>query len=399
MTLTMLRMSKSVAPAMKLFGLALASTFLLAGCGGGGGSSSGGPSTRIFVAGDSLFDMGTFGFKFTVQNTSQGLQNTLTATKIAIDHVAEAKGLDIPCSAYSNTLALVNTDCTSFAVGRGTISLTPTTAQNIVKQLVDMRAIHGPFDEADLILIDGGGNDFSALTEAFGTWATAAATYAAIQTPANLLSLQAATSAYATVLAPVTNAAEFSAAPAATVTAITTGILTAADAQTAALGLGVQYSVKLADLLVAAIDENLIQEGAKRILISNPPNIVSTPAFASAAALAPVVSGWVGYYNIQLESLAAARSEVEVYNFFAKFTELTTLATAASYGFTDVTSAACVAGLDTGVAAVQACSDVALTAQSIDWETYFFSDSFHGSPLANEIIANDMVEVLNAMGW
>jgi outer membrane lipase/esterase len=380
---------KSVDSAARLLGLLLVSTFFLSGCGGGGGSSGGPPTARMFVAGDSLFDMGTYGFKFTVQSTT-------ATTKIVIDHVAEGKGIDVPCAAYSNVLALANTDCTGFAVGGATISLTPNTAQNIVKQLVDMKATHGTFNDSDLILVDGGGNDFAALTTAFGTWATAAATYAAAPNAGNLTALQTATSGYATVLAPVTNSAQFAAAPAATVTAIATGILTAADAQTTAIGLGVQYSVKLADMLMAAIDDNLLDAGAKRVLVANPPKISGTPAFAAAAALAPVVNGWIGAYNLQLESLVDARGEVEVYNLYKKFEDLTTPAIGASFGFDDVTQAACSTSLSVNPVL---CSDAALDALGIDWGSYFFSDSFHGSPLANRVIANDVLSVLNNKGW
>ena len=54
-----------------LVAAACSAAALLAGCGGGGDAA--GPKvaiSRVVVAGDSLADVGTFGFKFTVQNAA-----------------------------------------------------------------------------------------------------------------------------------------------------------------------------------------------------------------------------------------------------------------------------------------------------------------------------------------
>lgn len=393
MAVAKFRKLRPLGRSVKLFGVALASALVLAGCGGGGSSSDSPVTTRLFVAGDSLFDTGTFGIKFTVQNASG-------PTKIVIDLLAENKGVETPCPAYSSSLALSNPSCTAFAVGGAGINTGVGTARNIVKQLQDIRATYSGFSSSDLVLIDGGGNDFAALTESFGAFATAAAAARANQTAESVAAYQAATQAYATFVAPLLQQAAWAQGPAAqsaVVTSLTTAILTAADPSAQAVSYGLAYSVRLADVLVAAIDENLVSAGAARVLVANPPNIVLTPNFSAVRGLlGPVVSGWISAYNLQLESLASTRGQVAVYNLFAKFSELLDPQVGASYGFTNVLDAACLSPISENPTA---CSTAALDAVNPAWPGYFFSDGFHGTPRANQVIAEDVVVTLDTLGW
>jgi outer membrane lipase/esterase len=394
MPLTKPQPPKSFGQVAKILTVALASSVLLAGCGGGGGSSGEAPATqRMFVAGDSLFDTGTFGIKFTVQNAAG-------PTKIIIDLLSDDKGLSSPCPAYSPTLTLSNLSCTGFAVGGAGINTSTGTPRNVVKQLQDMKSSYMRFESSDLVLIDGGGNDFAALTESFGAFATAAGAARASQTAESVAAYQAATQAYATFVAPLLQPAAWAQGPAAqtaVVSSLTTAILTADDPSTQAVSYGLAYSVKLADVLVAAIDENLIAAGATRIFVANPPNIVLTPQFSAVRGLlGPVVSGWIAGYNLQLESLASARSQVAVYNLYAKFSDLLVPEVGATFGFTNVVDAACASSISENPAA---CSTAALDASRPDWRGYFFSDGFHGTPLANEVIAQDVIRVLDNLGW
>ena len=383
----------SLGRSTKLFGVVLASVLVLAGCGGGGSSSDSPSTSRMFAAGDSLFDMGTFGIKFTVQNAAG-------PTKIVIDLLSENKGVESPCPAYSSTLALSNLSCTGFAVSGAGINTGVGTARNVIKQLQDIKATYSRFDSSDLVLIDGGGNDFAALTESFGAFATAAGAARASQTAESVAAYQAAAQAYATFVAPLLQQAAWAQGPAAqtaVVTSLTTAILTAADPSAQAVSYGLAYSVKLADVLMAAIDENLVSAGATRVLVFNPPNIVLTPDFSAVRGLlGPVVSGWISAYNLQLESLASTRSQVAVYNLFAKFSDLLDPQVGASYGFTNVLDAACSSPISENPAA---CSTAALDVVNPAWPGYFFSDGFHGTPLANQVIAQDVIRVLENLGW
>jgi outer membrane lipase/esterase len=400
MALAITQKTKSLGRATRLFGAALASTLILTGCGGGGGSSGDSPTTnRIFLAGDSLLDTGTFGFRATVQNSAG-------PTKIFIDVISEARGMVTPCPAYtaasSSTLVPYtrNAACTNFAIGGGRVVSSLDTPRSIVKQLQDMKASFTRFETSDLFLVDGGGNDFADLAGSFGAFATAAGAARASPTAETVAAYQAATQAYATFLAPLlqpTAWAQGPAAQAAVVTSITTAMLTAADPSAQAVSYGLAYSVKLADVLMAAIDENLVAAGATRVLVANPPNIVLTPAFSAVRGLlGPVVSGWISAYNLQLESLASARSQVAVYNLFAKFSELLDPQVGATYGFNNVLDAACSSPIRENPAA---CSTAALDAANPAWPGYFFSDGFHGTPKANEVIAKDAVGVLDTLRW
>ncbi|MFZ8912805.1 MAG: hypothetical protein ACO2Y4_07250, partial [Burkholderiaceae bacterium] len=137
--------------------------------------------------------------------------------------------------------------------------------------------------------------------------------------------------------------------------------------------------------------------GATRELVANPPNIVLTPDFSAVRGLlGPVVSGWISAYNLQLESLASTRSQVAVYNLFAKFSDLLDPQVGASYGFTNVLDAACSSRISENPAA---CSTAALDVVNPAWPGYFFSDGFHGTPLANQVIAQDVIRVLENLGW
>lgn len=49
---------------------ALGVAFLLAACGGGDELAPKAKISKVYVMGDSLADVGTFGFKFTVQNSA-----------------------------------------------------------------------------------------------------------------------------------------------------------------------------------------------------------------------------------------------------------------------------------------------------------------------------------------
>ena len=397
MALAITQKTKSLGRATRLFGAALASTLILTGCGGGGGSSGDSPTTnRIFLAGDSLFDTGTFGFRYTVQNSAG-------PTKIFIDVISEARGMVTPCPAYtaasSSTLVPYtrNAACTNFAISGGRVVSSLETPRSIVKQLQDMTASFTRFETSDLLIVVGGGNDFADLAGSFGAFATAAGAARASPTAETVAAYQVATQAYATFLAPLlqpTAWAQGPAAQAAVVTSITTAMLTAADPSAQAVSYGLAYSVKLADTLTKAIDENLIAAGATRILILNPPDIVLTPRFAPVRSLlGPLVSGWIAGYNLQLESFAAARSQVALYDSYTKgFRFVRDPQVGASFGFTNVKDAAC-STIDAS------CSTAALDVAKPEWSGYFFADEFSGTPLAHKVIGTEIADQLATLGW
>jgi len=155
---------------------------LITGCGGGGGGGDAGiaaastaaepmavpapvPSSapaaslltgvsRLIVAGDSLADVGTFGFKFTVQDAGSS-----GGFPVLPELVAAAHGLSAGCSHYlaDGAGGLVPRGvaaCTNFAVGGGRL-LDGEGPRDIRNQLRDAAAaVGGQFSASDLVLVE-----------------------------------------------------------------------------------------------------------------------------------------------------------------------------------------------------------------------------------------------------
>ena len=141
--------------------IGIAAGLALAGCGGGDPSTS-----AVRVVGDSLSDSGTFGLKFTVQNSP--------AFPIWTDVVTTGVEAPALCPRYTaaSSVPVLNpaaTACTSFGVGGGRINPSGTAADStpvsIVQQLQDAGARAYARDE--LLLANGGGNDIADLVGAY----------------------------------------------------------------------------------------------------------------------------------------------------------------------------------------------------------------------------------------
>jgi len=134
---------------------------LLAACGDGDGPRT----SAVRVVGDSLGDSGTFGFKFTIQESQ---------TWIWSDHVAAVVGVSEPCARYiassADSVALnpAAAVCSSYAVADSRINVPDSMAGgdsspfSIVQQLRDS-ARAGDYRPDELLLLDGGGNDVADL--------------------------------------------------------------------------------------------------------------------------------------------------------------------------------------------------------------------------------------------
>lgn len=133
-------------------------TAALTACGSGSGSPTPATTTSsVKTAGDSLTDIGTFGFPFTVQTTP--------ASMVWPQVVSTSVGYNSLCPRYAPTSAdlltpILNpnaTACTAYAVGGATISGNEGDGWSIITQLENMAA--AGIGENDLVLINGGGND------------------------------------------------------------------------------------------------------------------------------------------------------------------------------------------------------------------------------------------------
>lgn len=366
----------------------------LTACGGGGSDNSTAiPISSVKVMGDSLADSGTFGFKFTVQDTGP---------LVYPERVAASYGVSL-CNHYTATSATTfvpnptQAGCTNYAVGGGRINnfTAPTSPVSIQQQLTDASA-NGNYSATDLVIIDGGGNDASDLVGAY---------------------LQASTdggAAYAGLLGTLLPPATIGAA--------------AAAGQSGLEAVGATYMTALADAFAATITSTTLGKGATHVALLNMPGITNTPRFqmvldgiaqaygggaTGAAARAhslAVFNGWITAFNTELAAKFAGNSSVVVVDFYTSFND--EIANPAMYSLQNVTTPACpVTGTDASnlpTYTFASCTAAALSAQTPPagatgganwWQTYAFADSFHPTPYGHSLLARYISRALSAAGW
>jgi outer membrane lipase/esterase len=362
----------------------IATAALLAACGG----SDDVTTSSVRVAGDSLNDSGTFGFRFTVQS------GTTQPLPIWTEVVAQGVGIASLCPrnvATSASTVIVNpsaASCTSHGVGGARInpagSANDGTPFSVLQQLTNLAA-DGSYKDTELLLVNGGGNDLSDLVGAFLRVSTDGG------------------AAYAVLLAEL-------------------GVSPAAATQEALAQAGGVYASALADRLVTAIDTQALQKGATRVVVVNAPDIIKTPRFqqvlqgvtatagaATAAQVAAVAGQWVQAFNARMAAQLASQPRVALVDFYSELNQW--LATPANFGLTNTTLPACPAtGVDTSglpTYTIQNCTAQSLSATPPPagttgtnwWQTFVFSDNFHGTPKTNELVGKLVLKTLDAKGW
>lgn len=356
---------------------AAAAAALITAC--GGGSSWQPDYGAVKVAGDSLSDSGTFDLKFTVQGSKP---TGAGSTPIWPELVASDYFLNL-CPHYEVTGAASfasDDKCTNYAIGGGRINnLGATTSPvSITQQLIDMGK--AGFDERDLVLIDGGGNDIADLIKRF------------------LAAGNDQGASYAAMLQTVLDAA--------TVQQLL------AQGQTGLAQAGGAYMGALATQFAATIKTQVLGKGARRVVVLNMPDVTLTPQFgfvlaavaqqqgaAVADQLRQMFGAWVAAFNGTLAQQFKDSKQVSIADFDATLKALVTQP--AKYNLTNVTVPACpVVGQDTSGLpeyAFPTCTAAALSAQTPPagatgganwWQSYLFSDSFHPTPRGHEIMAN-----------
>lgn len=389
-------------PRFQLLAAALAASALLAACGGGGEAAP--PKVAIsrssvIVAGDSLADVGTFGAKFTVQNSADPAKGFPIWPQI----VAQAFGIDSQCNfyTYNGTTFVQNPTpgCTNFAIGGGRIIVPAAQGgaanpQAIPTQLATaLRARGGSYPADDLVLVDGGGNDAADLVTAYLGAASGAA----------------GVTAYQTFLAQQLDAATIG------------STLTRPNGAAIAAGL---YLQKLADTYYGAIKANTLDAGATHVAVLDMPDITLTPRFqaalaqvaqangggstgaAAAAQLQGAIQQWITGFNTELKTRIGADSRVAYVPFYEDFTSEVTQP--AAYALTNVTAPACaVVGVTSFNSAADAakCTSAALDAAPPSgltagwWQAWAFSDGFHPTPFGHRLLAASVARAIARAGW
>lgn len=382
---------------MRLAVMALSA--LLAACGDGDGPRT----TAVRVAGDSLNDSGTFGFKATVQGSS------LADTRIWIDHVAETVGVEPLCPRYVAPDPVASPDnvrpdprpaaanCTSHGVVRARINVQDGTLGgdlspfSIPQQLKDL-ATASAYGPEELLLLDGGGNDLADLMRGYLTMSKDAgaanrALLGELLTPGQLASAVAAGEA---------------------------GL-----AQAGALYMGA-----LANAFADQIEAQALAKGAKRVVLLNMPDLTRTPYFrlmlagveqasgqVAAAQVETMAISWMDAFNAGLQARFVNEPRVAVVDFHSALGQWSTPSAVVGlpnlYGFTNTADPACqpfdIDQMDLPVYYLGSCfgSDLSASrpADPNWWTTYLFADDFHGSPMTNQLMADLVLHKLRERGW
>ena len=369
------------------FGLSAVLVAALAACGGGGSDTTPRASvTTLRVMGDSLADVGTYGFKFTIQG------NDLYA-----ERVAQAYGLSKGCNffAFTGTTFAPNAKagCTNYAIGNSVINpssngYSAADPRGIAVQLATATAA-GNFSEGDLLLVDGGANDASALVGAY------------------LAAAKDGGASYLALLGTVLTPAQVTAA--------------AGGGAAGLAAAGGTYMAALADKFAAMLQTGALDKGAQRIALLNVPGITNTPRFqmvldgigAAAGATARAQSealfkSWTVAFNTQLAAKFAGNSKVAIVDFYTAFNDQ--IASPAQFNLTNVKTPTCPitgAGTDTlPTYSFPTCTDAALAAAppagvtGADWyKSYAFSDGFHPTPYGHQLTAQLISRTLAQAGW
>lgn len=371
---------------------------LLIACGGGGGDdppasaaapspaiASATPINRLIVFGDSLADVGTFGYRATIQQAGTGAAGYPVYPEL----VARSLGVTVPCAAFGTadgTRFTTRANCTGYAVGAASIDNPVTRGGDDVPLSVPeqlrtaLAAANGGWRAGDLILVDGGGNDLAGLAD---TWRGAQTSTA---DRAVLLAL----------LAQELGASEIDDA------------LSQSDGSVVA---GQRYMTALAQTFWDALRSNALDKGASRVAVLDLPDISLMPRYrnilasvaaergtAAATAYQAAIRSWVQAFNAELARRAAGDSRVVIVPFNAEFTNQNSNPSA--YGLTNASDAACPDTVD-----FPQCTDQALDAAPPSglapgwWKTWLYSDRFHPSPRGHELLAAVVLRKVQQAGW
>lgn len=359
-------------------GLATVLAWGLAGCGGNDSLPPKANISKVYVMGDSLADVGTFGgLKFTVQDPVNP-KNSLIWPQI----VASNFGLDglAQCNFFSigNSGLTTNANCSNYAVGGARIVNKSTDTLPTVGTQLATRAL-APYVSTDLLLVDGGGNDAADLVTAF---LTAAAGGPALDYQ-NFLLQQ--------------------------LDAPTLGALFIQD-PTGGMAAGA-YMQKLADTYYEGIKSQALDKGASRVVVLNIPDITVTPRFQAvlgsmstqqSAAMQAGIRQWLSAFNTQLKTRIGNDVRIALVDFYTDLQD--EVAHPESYALSDVTSPVCTTTMSENFGQFP-CLSTALDASPPAgkaagwWKTHAFADGFHPTPYAHGLLAASVSRALARAGW
>ncbi len=357
-------------------GLATVLAWGLSGCGGNDSLPAKANVSKVYVMGDSLADVGTFGgLKFTVQDPVNPKNSLIwpqiIANNFGLDGAAQCNFFSIGSSGLST-----NATCSNFAIGGARIVNKATDTLPTIGTQLTTRA-QAPYAATDLLLVDGGGNDAADLVTAFLTVAAGG--------PA---------SAYQSFLMQQLSAAEL-------------GTLLTQD-PTGAMAAGA-YMQKLANTYFDAIKTQALDKGALRVGVLNIPDVTLTPRFQAvlgsmgAQQSATVQAGirqWLAAFNAQLKTRIGTDTRIALIDFYTDFQD--EVAHPESYALTNVKDPACTTTMSETFGQFP-CISTALDATPGKtagwWKHYAFADGFHPTPYGHGLLAASVSRALARAGW
>jgi len=342
---------------------------------------------RVVVFGESLVDVGTFGYKYTIQGS---VKTGASSNKVFPEVIAASLGANQPCAyfrssddgtSYTNT-----TGCTGFGVGGGRI-LHPlaTSPKSLPVQFDAATSAIGSYTNDDLVVISISGNDGADLIGAYFAFAQGSRE-GFIALTSNLLGSSAVTALLNT------------------------------DPTGAAVG-GV-YMTALATKTYDLVKTKVLDKGANKVLLANSPKLTVTPRLAIALgqqqAAALLFDTWVKAYNAQLAVKFAPEPRVAIFDLYALTDTFAT--SPGTYNFTNWRDASCPpAGADASGPTynLERCTEAAANDYIASGPTgpisgtkltgsitgFVYSDNFHPTPRGHEIAGQVALDLINAKGW
>jgi phospholipase/lecithinase/hemolysin len=369
-------------------GLATASLFL-AGCSSDSSDTKGTP--RVVVFGESLVDVGTFGFKFTTQGAAP---TGAASNKVFPEVIAASLSAAQPCAYFRSTTggaSYTNTaGCTGFGVGGGRlIGLDATSPTSLTVQLDTAAGAIGSYTNDDVVVMSISGNDGADLIGDYLAFALGSPTNFIARTKGILGD--------------------------ATVTALRNSDPTGAT-------IGIAYMTALATKTYELVQTKLLNKGATKVLLANSPKLSVTPRLAIALAqqtttqraqLEGLFNTWVKSYNEQLAVKFAPEPRVAIFDLYGLMD--TSATTPATYGFTNSKDASCPAvGRDANGPTydIANCTEAVANANITNGTGlisgikltgnltgFLYSDNFHPTPKGHEVAGQLALNLINARGW
>lgn len=367
-------------------GVAVLTALILAGCGGGTSNIPAKPKFTSQVSfGDSLSDVGSYKVGLVAGlNGGQFTINIPSTPTNWIEMTAAQLGLAAPCAAQTGldngsgaapgtpagTVIPVanNAACTGYAqggarvtnpvgvgnklLGGGGFALTVPVVTQIANHLANTTAAPGgKFSGSELVLVMAGANDVF------------------IQS--------------ATYSASVASGVSSASAVANAVTAM----------QTAATELA------------AAVNNQIVANGAKYVVVANIPDVASTPQVTSIAnatvraQTAGLIDTLVTAFNAKLK--ADLPDSAIVLNVDAYTASKDEVANPAKYNLTNVANTACnlTAPSPNPLASSLACNANNLSAGVLPTDHYLFADNVHPTPYGHSLFAMYILQSMTAKGW